>query len=170
MCTCELSLEPWECFCLHLPSHCQTPGITDTQPCVQLYVGSGDQNSAPYTCVTSAFPMELLLAHHLKKKSVCHLAQIKDMVLKPYGQTQPIDTFSFSVNNHVPSVYRSAIDLLNPNASLCIFHQYFTWMLCLEKGMVGPMPMSAAPWSQDEGLSERRDCICSCCVESSRVC
>lgn len=117
------------------------------------------------------FPHGAALSPSLKKKkSVCHLAQIKDMVLKPYGQTQPIDTFSFSVNNHVPSVYRSAIDLLNPNASLCIFHQYFTWMLCLEKGMVGPMPMSAAPWSQDEGLSERRDCICSCCVESSRVC
>lgn len=76
------------------------------------------------------------------------------MALKPHEQTQCVHTFPFSD--------RSAIGLLNPNASLCISHQYFPWMLCLEKG--GPMPVSIAPWSTDEGLtdegfSERRDCI-----------
>lgn len=80
------------------------------------------------------------------------------MALKLHEQTQPICTVSFSFNDHVPSVYRPAIHLLNPNASLYIFHVIFH-LDALPRERKGPLPVSIAPLSKGEGLSERKDCI-----------
>lgn len=59
----------------------------------------------------------------------------------------------------MPSDYRSASGLLNPNASLYTFHLIFH-LDALPREKKGLSSVSLAPWRKDEGTSDRKDCIC----------
>lgn len=59
----------------------------------------------------------------------------------------------------MPSDYRPASGLLNPNASHYIFHLIFH-LDSLPREKKGLSSVSLASWRKDEGTSDRKDCIC----------